>query len=62
MNNSEFLTYFKKVNRELGALHNLYAGDTKAQVKVFEKFLEKRLSDAQNLKGLPLYAQFISMM
>jgi hypothetical protein len=29
---------------------------------VFEKFLAKRLSDAQNLKGLQFYAQFMSMM
>lgn len=62
MNHSEFLSYFKKVNRELGSFHNLYGGDTRVQVKVLEKFLEKRLSDAQNLKGLPLFAQFISMM
>jgi replicative DNA helicase len=63
MNHSEFTTYFKKLNREI-AHKGKVRKDTEVanQLKVLNNFLENRLADSQHLKGIPLYAQYITLM
>ena len=60
MNYPEFISYFKKINREVGSYQ--YSGNQKPHMEEFAAFIQKRLSEQQDYQGLPYYAQYLSTM